>query len=127
VEFMTSAENVGRESPRPAAASSYPADGAILIVSRHASEEAVAPAVTGWQVMRVSSTGEHSEVGELYARRMEARQFAETMFPNITGWEKVSATVLAAVVPVPTIRPAAAPVVKPRRRANGLRIPLWRT
>ncbi|HTV03452.1 MAG TPA: hypothetical protein VMF13_23070 [Luteitalea sp.] len=112
--------------PQPEVAA-CPEDGAVLIVSRHASEEAVAPAVVGWQVMRVLATGEHLEVGEVHPRRMDARQCAEARFTNIVGWQKLSATVFAAVVPASKAPPPAAPAPKPRRRANGLRIPLWRT
>jgi hypothetical protein len=109
------------------AAAPYPESGAVLIVSAHVTEHSVAPAVAGWQVVRLSATGEQRAVGGLHARRLAARLFAEATFGNIVGWQRLGATVLAARVPL-LVAPVRAEVrPSPRRRANGLRLPLWRT
>src|SRR5918993_4347043 len=80
-------------------ATEYPDAGSVLILSVHAQESGVAPAVVGWRVVRVLPSGEHCQIGdELFSCRAAARVFAQTRFPNIVGWQKLSATVTAACV-----------------------------
>jgi hypothetical protein len=112
--------------PRTLEAAPYPHAGAVLIVSAHSSGHSVAPAVVGWQVVRLLASGEQCSVGGMHARLGAARTFAQTTFSNIAGWQRLSATVLAARVPELVPHIPAASHAPPRRRANGLRMPLWR-
>jgi hypothetical protein len=108
-------------------ATDYPDAGSVLILSVHAQESGVAPAVVGWRVVRVLPSGEHRQIGdELFSCRAAARVFAHTRFPNIVGWQKLSATVTAACVRREVSPSAKAAPSLPSRRANGLRMPLWR-
>jgi len=107
-------------------ASPYPHAGAVLIVSAHASSTAVAPAVVGWIVVRVLGPGEQQEIARRFSRRSDARAFAQAAFPNIVGWENLGSTVCAAIVRAEQSTANVEPPQAPRRRPNGLRVPLWR-
>jgi hypothetical protein len=107
-------------------ATPYPDAGAVLIVSTHCNSQSVAPAVVGWQVVRLLATGEQRAIGALHMRLVAARRFAQVTFTNIAGWQRLSGTVLAARVSEPRAQEPAPTDGPPRRRANGLRIPLWR-
>lgn len=108
-------------------AAPYPEAGAVLIVSAHVTEHTVAPAVAGWQVVRLSATDEQCLFGGTHTRRVAARRFAEATFGNIIGWQRLGATVLAARVPDISEPVRAETCSPPRRGANGLRLPVWRT
>ena len=104
-----------------------PSDGlltaAVMVVSVHGRDAGVLSPINGWQVVQVTSDGQHA-VGDVYPRRTHATAFASRHFEDIVGWKRLESTAWLAERRGDRTAPVSPPLPSPTPK--GPQIPRWR-